>query len=185
MFLIDHLPNQQPGEKIIRIIRRDLFILLKKIIMFLGLFLLPLILLFVIISAEPQFLIGEISLPLLVLGTSAYYLFIWAFFFFSFIDYYLDVWFITDERIIDIQQQGFFSRVISEQKLFRIQDVTSEVKGIWPTVFAFGDVYVQTAGTKTRFHFDDVPKPDEVRDLIIKLAEKRRHEVQTEEDRDS
>jgi hypothetical protein len=49
--------------------------------------------------------------------------------------------------------------------------VTSEVKGALPTVFRYGDVFVQTAAEKERFDFREVPEPDAVRDMIIKLVE--------------
>ena len=176
-----HLPNQLPKEKILKIIRKDIFILLKKIVFFVFLTILPLVLFYVIAMSQPQFFGGKVSYPLLVLGTSAYYLFIWLFFFFSFIDYYLDVWLITTERIIDIEQKGFFSRVISEHKIFRIQDVTSEVHGVFPTILRYGNVYVQTAGTKQRFNFRQIPNPNKVRDMIIKLVERKKREIQNEE----
>jgi hypothetical protein len=171
MLSLYRLPNQLPAEKIVKVVRRDIFILLKKIMFFVLLTILPLLFFYFLLFTNPKIMNGVISYPLLVLGTSAYYLFIWLFLFFSFIDYYLDVWIITTERIIDIQQQGFFSRVIAENKLFRIQDVTSEVHGIIPTLLSYGDIYVQTAGTKERFYFHQVPEPDKIRDLIIKLVE--------------
>ena len=87
---------------------------------------------------------------------------------------------ITSERIIDIQQKGFFSRVIAEHKLFRIQDVTSEVHGIIPTVFKYGDVYIQTAGTKQRFFFNQVPNPERVRNIIIKLVQRNKKKIHEE-----
>jgi hypothetical protein len=176
-----HLPNKLDGEKIIRIMRRDLFILFKKIIGFLFLIILPLLFFYFIILSQPELMRGEVSYPVIILCTSAYYLFIWLFFFFSFIDYYLDVWIITSERIINIEQKGFFSRVISEQKLFRIQDVTSEVNGLFPTIMNYGDVFVQTAGTKVRFKFREVPNPNNVRDTIIKLVERKKREARAEE----
>ena len=181
MLSIYRLPNQLPEEKIIKIVRRDAFILLKRILLFLFLIIMPLIVFYFLIMVQTSELFGPAGFPLLVLAASAYYLFTWLFFFFTFIDYYLDVWIVTNERIIDIEQQGFFSRVIAEQKLFRIQDVTSEVRGIFQTMVRFGDVYVQTAGSKERFHFDDVSNPDEVRDLIIKLVERKKLEAQAEE----
>lgn len=171
MLSIYRLPNQLPDEKIVKVVRRDMFILFKKVMFFVLLTILPLLFFYFLIFANSQIMNGTVSYPLLVLGTSAYYLSIWLFFFFSFIDYYLDVWIITNQRIIDIQQQGFFSRIIAENKLFRIQDVTSEVHGVIPTLFSYGDIYVQTAGTKERFYFHQVPDPDKIRDLIIKLVE--------------
>lgn len=173
MLSLHRLPNQIPGEEVIKILRRDFFILFKKVVFFLCLLGVPLILWrFFLIKSFPDLLNGVLSYPLIVLGASAYCLFIWLFFFFSFIDYYLDTWIITSERIINIEQKGFFSRVISEQRLFRIQDVTSEVQGFFPTIFRYGEVYVQTAGSKERFTFKEVPEPDQVRDMIIKLVER-------------
>jgi membrane protein YdbS with pleckstrin-like domain len=164
------LPNQIENEEIIKVVRMDFFILFTKILLFMLLSVLPLLFFSLVAYINIGLFTGPLSGPIIVLSASAFYLFACLLFFFSFIDYYLDIWIITNERIIDIQQRGFFSRVISEQKLFRIQDVTSEVHGIIPTLLHFGDVHVQTAGTKERFFFNDVPNPDEIRDIIIKLV---------------
>lgn len=159
-----------------KVLRRDLVVLVKKIAFFL---LLVLVLAgFVILMTALFPSIGEKQYsPILVLAASAYILFIWLFLFFSFIDYYLDIWIITNERIINVEQKGFFSRTISEQRLFRIQDVTSEVEGFAPTLFKYGNVYVQTAAEKDRFAFEQVPDPNGVRDTIIKLAEIEREKI--------
>lgn len=183
MLSIYRFPNKLEGEEVIKIVRRDLFILVKKILFLVVLILLPLVFFNLLILSRTDILNGTLAYPLIVIGISAYYLFMWLFFFFSFIDYYLDVWVITNERIIDIQQQGFFSRIISEQKLFRIQDVTSEVHGAIPTILAYGYVHVQTAGTRERFVFQQVPYPDRIRDMIIKLVEhnKKKHGINNEQ----
>lgn len=179
MLSIYRLPNHLPDEKIIKVVRRDLFILMKKIGLFALLIVLPLGFFLMAINTFPNLVAGQISLPLIIISASAYYLFIWLLFFFSFIDYYLDVWLITNERIIDIQQKGFFSRVISEQRLYRVQDVTSEAHGFFPTILKYGEVYIQTAGAKQRFLFHEVPDPEGVRNTIIKLAEisKEKHHI--------
>jgi signal transduction histidine kinase len=174
MLSINHLPNHLSGEKVEKIVRRDLFILFKRIMMLLFLIILPLIFFYLMLSIYPGMLGKVLPNALIVLGTSIYYLFVWLFFGFSFIDYYLDVWIITNRRIIDIQQQGFFSRIVAEQKLFRVQDVTSEAHGVFPTFLKYGEVYIQTAGTKQRFIFHEVPDPHGIRDLIISLVEKNK-----------
>lgn len=169
-----HLPSQLPGEKVLKVIRRDLFIITKRVLGFGALIVLPLVFYASIWANGPVRFTGNTAGVVIILGASAYYLFLWLLFFFSFIDYYLDVWIITSERIIDIQQKGFFSRVIAEQKLSRIQDVTSEVHGVVPTMLNYGDVHVQTAGAVQRFVFHQIPRPNEVRDMINKLAEEQR-----------
>ena len=171
-----NLPGRMPNEKIIKIIRRDGFILFKKLLLVAVLICLPALAVFIMLNIYPNLLEGEISYPLIALSVSGYCLFIWLFLFFSFIDYYLDLWVITSERIIDVRQEGFFSRTVSELKLFQVQDVTSELQGFFQFIFRFGDVHVQTAAEVERFVFSQIPNPEKIRDIIIKLVEQKRQE---------
>ena len=111
---------------------------------------------------------------LLLFGESLATLFIWNFFFILWLDFYLDAWIVTNERIINIEQRGFFTRKISELKLTKIQDVTSEIIGVIPTLFNYGNIYVQTAGEKERFIFYQIPNPNYVKNVIVELQEKER-----------
>jgi uncharacterized membrane protein YdbT with pleckstrin-like domain len=104
---------------------------------------------------------------------SIYYLTVWIVAFTAFIDYYLDFWVVTNDRIINVEQR-LFSRTISELDLFKIQDVTGQSKGFLETMFDYGNVYVQTAGATERFNFEEVPGPREVASRIIALAEEDR-----------
>ncbi|MDD3723665.1 MAG: PH domain-containing protein [Lutibacter sp.] len=179
------LPGQLPNEEIKKIVRKHIFILIKKALVFIFLMIVPFV--FYYAGKETFFikiLESPIFFPVLVFCASFYFLFIWLFFFFRFIDYYLDIWIVTNERIIDIRQDGFFSRTIAEQRLFRVQDVASEVHGIFPTILKYGDVHIQTAGAKQRFVFDDVPHPEKIRDLIIRQVERNKkiHRKEMEEE---
>jgi uncharacterized membrane protein YdbT with pleckstrin-like domain len=75
-------------------------------------------------------------------------------------------------RIVHIDQRGIFNRTIAELNINKIEDVTSEVKGLGATVFDFGKVFVQTAGTRERFEFENIPKPASVERLILDLYSK-------------
>jgi uncharacterized membrane protein YdbT with pleckstrin-like domain len=107
-------------------------------------------------------------------------LFIWIYALFLWIDYYFDVWVVTDRRIINIEQKGLFARDVSELNLERIQDVTTEVHGFIPTMFNYGDVYIQTAGEKERFEFSKVPNPYGVKDTIMHLQKSMQREESNE-----
>lgn len=179
MLSIYRLPGAMPDEKIIKIVRRSFFILFKKIIFFILLGTMFLAFLFLGTVNYPDLLNDPVYFPLIVLFGSGFYLFIWLFFLFIFIDYYLDIFIITNERIISIRQEGFFSRIISEQKIERVQDITSEVKGVAQTIFKFGDIYVQTAAEQERLYFKEISDPEGVRDVIMKMAEAKRSEAQT------
>jgi hypothetical protein len=109
-----------------------------------------------------------------------YYLAIWEFFFTEFVSYYLDLWIITNDRLIGIEQEALFARTVAELDLYKIQDITSEVKGIFPTIFNFGNVFIQTAAEEGRFHLKNVPDPHNLRRKIMDLAEEdRKYHVKT------
>lgn len=159
-----------PDEKVIRIIHRDVFIALKRVGLFVLLLALPAIVLLMINDILPSADDFGIVTIIMLLSLSVYLLFIWLLFFFSIIDYFLDIWIITDKRIIDIQQNGFFSRAISEQMVAKIQDISSDTHGFWPTVWKYGNLTVQTAAQTNKFYFEEISNPEEVRDLLIRLA---------------
>lgn len=91
-----------------------------------------------------------------------------------FVDYFLDVWIVTNERILNIEQNQIFSRVVAEHELSKIQDVACEVHGMLPTFFNYGDVHIQTAAETQRFVFRQVPRPLDVKREITGLCEKRK-----------
>lgn len=180
-----YIPNRLKDEKIILLIRRHPFVIFIKIAVWSFVAIVP----FIFYQFFGQILINFLPLelvgPISVLFISLYYLYIWLFAFFTFVDYYLDVWIVTNSRIIDIEQKGLFNRVVSEQKLYRVQDVTSEIKGFFSTFLNFGNVYVQTAGEQSRFIFKQVPRPSVVAKKITQIAEesKKFHNVIAGEDK--
>lgn len=109
-----------------------------------------------------------------------FFIFIWMTFFLIWIDYYFDVWIVTDRRIVNIEQKALFSRETSELRLEKIQDVTTDVRGIIPTFLNYGDLLVQTAAEKEKFLFHNIPDPYEVKDLIMRLQKKFEHRENVE-----
>ena len=85
--------------------------------------------------------------------------------------YFLDRWTVTEKHIIDMEQKSLFSRSISKQEIDRIQDVTAEIKGFFPTLFNYGDVFIQSAGEQERFIFSKVADPYRVVDVIMKMVD--------------
>ncbi|MAF14045.1 MAG: hypothetical protein CMI53_04110 [Parcubacteria group bacterium] len=180
-----HIPHHLKGEKIIILLRRHPFIILIKIIFWAFVAILPPIFYLILGDELAKIFSNELLSPLVVLFTSLCYLYIWLFAFHSFVDYYLDVWIVTTERIINIEQKGLFARTVSEQKIYRIQDVTSELKGFFSTLLDFGTVYIQTAAEKERFIFKQVPAPYKVARKITKIVEKNKkfHRLKEQKDK--
>ncbi len=93
---------------------------------------------------------------------------LWIFFFIDWTKYYLDVWYVTQKRIIIINQRGMFDREISNVRFDKIQDVTINVDGVFATFLDFGNIRVQTASEdNTEFLLTTVRHPGEVRKIIF------------------
>lgn len=116
------------------------------------------------------------SYTLFVFLETTFALVIWIYAFLIWIDYYFDIWIITSERVINIEQKGLFMREVSELKFAKIQDVTAEVGGFFPTILNYGDVHVQTAGEEERFFFRQVPDPYGTKNIIMDLQ--KRHDAE-------
>ncbi|MFH1099018.1 MAG: PH domain-containing protein [Candidatus Uhrbacteria bacterium] len=168
---IARIIQRKPYEDRIAVFRRHWTVFLWRFIGFVILAAIPFGAYLFLQSQFPEIFNHRVGYPMLVLAASAYELGIWLFAFTMFLDYELDMWVVTNDRFVNIEQQGLFARTISELDLWRVQDVTSEVKGILPTFFNYGDVYVQTAGAVERFVLEQVPHPHDIRKLILDMAE--------------
>jgi len=175
MISYERLIRVQPGEKVVFAMRMHWLIVLGDLATILLLAVIPYAVLQVLFRVWPSLIAGEATRPILVLLGSAYYLMLWLFFITRFIDHHLDVYLVTSHRILDVAQNGMFSRTVSELDLSRVQDVTSEVKGVLRTIFNFGDVHIQTASEKERFVFEDVADPDGIRKRLLELVETDMH----------
>lgn len=169
---INGLIDRQEGEVVIRYLRRHWIVFTADIAMIVVLAVVPLGALFLSANVWPNLLTGAISRPALVILASSYYLMIWLFFITTFVDYYLDAWIITSSRIVNVEQHSLFSRTVSELDLGKVQDVTSEVKGIIPSILNYGYVYIQTAGATEHFVFEQIHRPHEIRKSILELVKK-------------
>jgi len=160
------------NENVIRVIHRSWFDMLSQyflVFFILGTFS---VISFIYPLIFPQLQYSE-SRPFFLFIENIFILVIWIYSFLIWIDYYFDIWVITDKRIINIEQTGLFSRKVSELKFEKIQDVTTEVRGFFQTVIDYGDVRVQTAAEEKHFLFRRISHPYEVKNLIMKIQEKK------------
>lgn len=163
--------GKKANESVILVLRRHWLVFLFRFIPFLLLLLGLTVFHAVGVSA-----LGYLGLRLDVnwfyLLESFLAILLWLSLFITWVNFYLDVWIVTDTRIVNIEQKALFNRHISELKHNKIQDVTSEVKGIIPTLFNYGDVFIQTAGSKQRFVFKQISNPANTRNIIMQLQKK-------------
>lgn len=176
MLHLNHLPGALPDEKIAGIYRRHPITILGLMISLLVLLVLPLATYLTTRLIFTDFVQNPQMMALAIMGGGLFFLFVMMFLYQHFLDYWLDMWIVTNRRIINIEQNGLFSRTTSELRLYRVQDVTAKVNGFVRTMMDFGMVYVQTAGEKEYFTFEDVPRPNTIAKQILELAEADRKE---------
>jgi hypothetical protein len=175
-----HFPGQRPEEQIISVLHRHWFDIASHFVVLGGMILFILISLGLSPFIFQTLGVTTVSSALLWFLISSFLLFLWLYIFFVWIDYYFDVWVITNERIINIEQKSLFTRVISEVTLTRVQDVTAKIEGFFPTLLDFGDILVQTAGEEKHFHFRNIPQPEKYKEeimMLVKVAMEKRGPV--------
>ncbi len=150
-------------ENVKHLLYRHWYVLVEKLVAFAFFALLP----FIVYLLIGRYLEGTGLISLFAFLVSVYALVWWYGLFYAITMYLLDTWIVTDHRIVDSEQQGFFRRTVSELNLSKIQDITVRIRGPIPTFLDFGDLIIQTAGTAERFHFKQIPNPKAVKDAIM------------------
>lgn len=166
----------EPGERVMKSVRKHWFVLFVEILPFALLAYLPLLIPSVLAfagQANPAALtplLSAISIEnawvRFMLGL--WWLMMWIAAFNSFTSYYLNEWIITTHRIIEITQRGFFNREVSSVLLRHVQDATSEVTGLFGTLLDYGTLTVQSAGADNYFHMHGIDHPRALRDLVMR-----------------
>lgn len=157
-------------EKVVFILRRHGITFFPYLVIFIAILLIPIAVYWMFASAFVETMQNPITFPLIVVVASAYYLSTLLFFYSFFVEFYLDAWIITNDRLVDVHQISLFARTVAEVDLYQIQDVSSEVHGFFPTIFNYGNIYLQTAGPIPKFIIHNVHRPDKLREAIIELA---------------
>lgn len=107
---------------------------------------------------------------LLLLG-AFYYLAIFGFILLNFTLWYFQAGLVTSLRVIDVDLSGVLYRQVSEAKVQNIEDVTYNQSGFVRSLFNYGNVLVQTAGSEDNIEYDRVPHPSKVAEIIGDLAQ--------------
>jgi uncharacterized membrane protein YdbT with pleckstrin-like domain len=179
MFLERVLHNSLPGERVVFYLRRHSLTFLWQVLFYIILWLVPFVLGFTILRFFPALwdrIFNDALIEALVkLLISAYYLTTWVFWWEAWVNYYLDVWIVTTERIIVLEQHGLFNRTVAELRLSRVQDVSTQIKGLLGTMLGYGNVNIQTAGAENLFIFKLVPHAARVAEQVLRLADDWKH----------
>jgi signal transduction histidine kinase len=85
----------------------------------------------------------------------------------SWMSWHFSVFIVTDQRLIQITQKGFFNRSVVDMALRQIQMVNYEVAGLSETLLGFGTIMMQTLVGDLVIH--DVHHPAKTQKKILEI----------------
>jgi hypothetical protein len=163
-------------EVIISIVRRHWFYVLKQCLFIVVLIFLPLLGVWggtVLMPSLIELLFSSL-LPHFFFLYAFWLLILWMILASIWTDQYLDLWTITNKRIIRTDQVALFKRHIGSFRLERLQDINVEINGIIATLLDYGTLRAETASeSEDEFKATYLPHPREVKAAILKAADER------------
>lgn len=117
-----------------------------------------------------------------VLGTSAaiclmviiFWMYYLIFLYISWLNYELDVFIFTNNRIVCVEQKTFLNRSVGETTLDKVQEVTIETKWLLANLFDFGTLKILTSWSSPSFDMTFSPHPMRSSRYINNLVDRYR-----------
>ena len=81
----------------------------------------------------------------------------------------LNVYILTDKRLIKVEYRSMMNKQVLESPLNRILNVSFGIHGFWQALFSFGSVDVQVAGLSHPLILKNVSHPAEIKDMLWKI----------------
>lgn len=102
-----------------------------------------------------------------------WYLITFIFAFEKFLNWYFDLYMITNQRLVDISFNNLLNKKFAEADIDVIQDASTSVKGLAGTMFNYGTVLIQTASEINQINFENVASPEKVIKILQELRESK------------
>lgn len=148
----------QSNESVNKIYRQTEAVLFKPVLIIFILIYFPwyLLLKYELAFNYPKLLLFW-TLLVIIYGTHKYILWL------------LNVYIITNKRLLNVNYVNLFNKKVTESPLNKILNVSYSSKGFWSTIFKFGTVETKVVGLNEPIMFSNVSKPSEVKDYLWEL----------------
>lgn len=164
--------TQKHNEVIILFLRAHFITNISWIIFTVILVTLPLISTLILPLFKIDFLSSPIATRFTTVYVLLYYLMVSSYAFISFLHWFYNVFIVSTERVVDIDYSDIVIHNIAITNLSHIEDVNYTQSGFIPTLFNYGNIFVQTAGTEMNFEALSIPKPRKATHIIGDLLGK-------------
>lgn len=163
-----------PDEKVILKLRKHGMILFRDTIGTIILAFFPLILFATLQIFAPQFAAFDGYLAFMTFASILWLLLIFLALAVIWTDYYLDLWIVTDTRIISVDQISLFNRKVTTLSHERIQEITVKEENFMQAFFRYGTLDIETASpTDGDATMEGIPHPENVRKTILEQTAKQ------------
>lgn len=162
--------DQDPDEKILLLLRAHPITnfrwIFPAILLFLAPFFIPEA--FLLLNLDLSMMPPSFAIVFLIIT----YLVVLTIVFEGFLHWYFNVYIVSDKNIVDVDFHSILFKNIDVAPLRNIEDTSSSMGGILNSIFHYGDVLIQTAGTSRNIDLESVPRPHHVADFILDEAHK-------------
>ncbi len=153
-----HLDNMSPWEKIEFVLRRHW-------IMYIFLWIR---LLFSIVLTWVALAINN---PIVHLLLIVFWMAFLIYLYIAWLNHELDLFVITNNRIVWVEQISFLNRIVSECNLWQVQEVNSQSKWFLANILNFWLITIQTAWNTSNFEMDRAPNPMQSSRKILNIVD--------------
>lgn len=115
------------------------------------------------------FLINNLVAKQVLFINFFWYSFLLSYVFLNILNYLFNVGIITDQRIVDVDFHQILYKEVTASLISKIEDVTVKSGGFIPSLFNYGNLFIQTAGTEANIEFINIPMPTEAAQTINNL----------------
>ena len=88
----------------------------------------------------------------------------------------LDMYVVTNNRVIGLEKIAFLNRAVTECNLWQIQEVNSKAKWLFANIFNYWTLSIQTAGSKTTLKMEFCPDVMQTSRKILNVVDNYRDE---------
>ena len=102
-----------------------------------------------------------------------------------FVFYKINIWrknafLITNQRLINNEQRGFFSRTVTEITYDDVHEITFKQEGLSATFSNYGTLIIRTP-SENQIILDKIPDPEKAVELINKIKKSLKHQEHEQE----
>jgi hypothetical protein len=154
------LENLRDGENIKIVLKRHWIVYIMLFIYFL---------IWIIISITLFVILWFWFLPNII--NTVFWLFFSLFLYIEWLNHELDMYVVTNNRIIWVEQISFLNRTVSECNLWQVQEVNSRTKWFFANMINYWTLSIQTAGNITTMKMDFCPNSMQEARKILNIVD--------------